>query len=236
MSKMLIRTFCVGVAVMLSLGPAPQASAVVSGSMNLANDAGGGIVLSLSLLDFALPVGGGVGSFSTGLGTSLSFSGGVVGPGAAGVIKDITVGGGALPDFITLSAAPNVHFDLTGLGPGVANTAAPNTFNPNDPASSPVAGSPLILTPTSTGTQISFTATGIARDIIAPNSIWTGLFTTQVVGKTPFQIQQTLVAQGSVASTYSASFQVVPEPTTWMLLTSGLICGWALRRKSRQRS
>jgi hypothetical protein len=143
------------------------------------------------------------------------------------------LGGGPLIDFMVFVGAPLLHFDLTALGPGVANTVAANTFDPNSLPSSPVAGSPLILQATTTGTSITFSASGIARDASGPTSNWLGLFTTQLAGVTPFQVQQTLLTGGNVSSTYSGAFQAVavPEPGTCSFLLGGLLCGLAARRK-----
>jgi hypothetical protein len=173
----------------------------------------------------------------TGIGTSVLYTaGGPLLAGASGSILDLAAGGGAVPDFMTFSSDPTLHFDLTSVGPGVANTLAAAVLDPNLPASSPFAGSPFILQPTATGTTITFSTGGIARDSSGINSTWSGLFTLQAPGVTPFQIQQSLLNGGNVISTYSAAFNVVgvPEPGTSVLFVTGLIGALAARRKLRR--
>lgn len=213
---------------------APNASATPVGSFDITNGAGGGIILSSLNIDFALPVGGGVGNDVTGIGTSVLYTAGVLLPGVSGSILDLAAGGGAVPDFMTFSSDPTLHFDLTSVGPGVANTLAAAVLDPNLPASSPFAGSPFILQPTATGTTITFSTGGIARDSSGINSTWSGLFTLQAPGVTPFQIQQSLLNGGNVTTTYSAAFTVVPEPGTSVLFVAGLIGVVAARRKLRR--
>jgi hypothetical protein len=228
-----IQTLAVAISLFLSVSLVSKTSATVSGPFDITNDTGGGVILSLTSIDFASPVGGGIGSMVSGIGTNVTFTGGgPLTPGSFGVIKDLTTGGGAVSDFMTFSIQPNLHFDLTALGPGVVNTIAATTFDPNLPPSSPISGSPFILQATTTGTSLTFSASGTARDTSGLTSNWSGLFTTQFVGVTPFQVQQTLLTGGTVSSTYSGAFQaVVPEPGTCVLLVGSLLCGLAVRRK-----
>lgn len=211
-----------------------RASAAVVGTVNLANTSGGGISLTSSSIDFLLPAAGGNGAMATGIGTNVGYMGG--GPlvsGANGLLKDFSIGSLPVLDFATFATDPNLHFDLTGIGPGVLNTTAVNTFDPNTAPSSPSVGSPYILQATATGTSLTFTVSGIARDLSSPDSFWTGMFTTQIAGATPFQIQQVLINAGTVSSTYSASFiatGTVPEPTAALLL-AGLVPMLSLRRR-----
>jgi hypothetical protein len=215
---------------------APNASATVNGTFDITNAAGGGLIVSSTAFDFALPVGGGNGDMVTGIGTNVSFSGG--GPllaGTPGQILDFSAGG-PVPNFMTFPTFPLLHFDLNFVGPGVNNTIAANTFDPNTPPSSPFAGSPLILQAGVTGTAITFSGGGTANDASGQPSNWFGLFTMQVSGVTPFQVQQTLLAGGTESSTYSGAFTVVPEPATSFLLLGGLLCGLAARRKLRSQN
>ncbi len=95
----------------------------VAGILNVSNCAGGGVTISSISIDWTLPVGGGNGCIQTGVGTNITYTGG--GPltsGVAGVAKDVTAGGGTVLDFMTFTGNPNLHFDLTSLGPGVNNT------------------------------------------------------------------------------------------------------------------
>ncbi len=211
-----------------------------AGILNVSNCAGGGVTITSTTIDWTLPVGGGNGCIQTGGGTNITYTGGgPLLPGVQGTILDLNAGGGAVPDFMTFVGNPVLHLDLTSLGPGVANTICAAALDPNLPACSPTAGSPFVFTPTSTGTALTLSAAGIARDASGTNSVWTGTFTTQIAGVTPLSIRNTIVGGGSITSTYSGSFTVnvtsqVPEPATMLLFGSGLCGVGAAIRKRRK--
>ncbi len=216
------------------------AKADVAGIMNVSNcaGAGNGMTLTATTIDFTLPVGLGNGCTETDTGTSITYTGG--GPLVQGVnnglVKDLTLGGGTVLDFMTFTGNPSLHFDLTSLGPGVANTnCAGLVFGQS---CSPGAGSPFILTLTPTGTSLSLSASGVARDASGHSSTWFGAFSTQIGGVTPLSIQSTLNGGGSIPTTYSGTFNVtapqVPEPTTILLLGTGLAGIAAKVRKRRK--
>lgn len=217
------------------------ASASVMGVLDIANCANGGVTVSANTITW-LPAGttAGYGCVVTGGATNVTFSGGTLGGGVTGDIKNLTLSPPTPgTNFLAFPSAtsPTLAFDLLSFGPGVANTTCTNTFDPNQPSCSVTAGSPFVLTPSSTGTFVGLSATIQAKDP-TPNTIFSGGFTTQISNQTPFQIQQTILAGGSVNSTHSADFRVkavVPEPgTTSMALLGGLFIGVAtLRRKIR---
>ncbi len=214
------------------------AKADVAGIINVSNcvGAGNGMTLTATTIDFTLPVGGGNGCTETTTGTSITYTGG--GPltsTVTGLVKDLSVPSGTVLDFMTFTGNPNLHFDLTSLGPGVANTNCASLFV----ECSPSPGSPFVLTGTPSGTSLSLSASGVARDASGHSSTWFGSFSTQFPGVTAASIQTTLNGGGTISSTYSGSFTVtaasqVPEPTTILLLGTGLAGIAAKVRKRRK--
>lgn len=228
---------------MLLVGVAAVEAAPV-GTLTTGICANGGVTVTANSIDWLLPAGGGNGCIQTGTTTNVTYTGG--GPllgGVLGTILDLTV---ATPfpvvDFMTFAGNPNLHFDLTLLGPGRTGanaTVCATVLDPNQPSCSVFAGSPFILAPTRTGTSVTLSASGIARDASGVSSTWEGAFTTQIASTTPAQIQTTINGGGSVTSTHSGEFRVslnpIPEPGTYaMLLSGGLLVGLsALRRRNK---
>jgi len=219
---------------LFSIAPA---SAAVIGHLDVANCAGGGVTVTATTIDFTLPVGGGNGCIQTGSGTSVTYSGGTLLPGVQGTILDLVAGGGIVLDFMSFTGNPNLHFDLTGIGPGVNNTVCAAVLDPNLPSCSAVAGSPFILAPTSTGTSITLSAVGIARDGTVPTSTFLGAFTTQIAGATPASLAATIAGGGAISSTNSGDFTItlsptVPEPSTIsMAMLGGVMVAFAAWKK-----
>jgi hypothetical protein len=124
---------------------------------------------------------------------------------------------------MTFSGHPLLHFDLTSIGPGPANTACPDTFNDADPICSIVAGSPFTVRPGTTGATVELAARGIARDGGPILSTWLGKFSANFAGQTPADLQQQFASVGFITSTHSGDFTVsfIPEPSTWTLMLVG---------------
>src|SRR5207249_8268464 len=122
--------------------------------------------------------------------------------------------------------------DLTFLYPGVLGqaqcAAAPapgQVCTPSIPAlvtpANPLGLSPYNFTNTQTGSTLSFSVAGNARRIsTGETSPFTGVFTEQF--NVSFQaVEATLGAGGTVQNSYSATFQVIPEPPAWSLIALG---------------
>jgi len=181
--------------------------AAVSGTFSIANCSGGGVQVSATTIDFTLPVAGGTGCIATGTPTNVTYSTGTLVPAVEGSIKDLTAGGPSIVlDFMTFTGNPDLHFDLTQLGPGVNNTDCTNLAIGS--TCSAFAGSPFILQNSGTGTSISLSARGIARDASNVTSNWSGDFTTQLTGQTPAEIQAAILNGQTITNTYSGQFRV----------------------------
>jgi hypothetical protein len=235
---------------------APSAYAAPLGHLSVGicadTSVGGGVIIKSTSIDWTPTRAGGTanGCIETGITTSVTYvGGGPLGPGVAGTIKDVTFIIPAVPgptsaaviDFMTFDGNPALHFDLALLGPGPLSTVCSSVLDANAPACSPSANSPYKLEATPTGTSLSIAASGVARDN-AGSSPWIGVFTTQFAKLSPADIQTILNQGGSVSSTESGDFElnasrqeVVPEPTTLLLIGSGLI-GSALGLRRRRKA
>jgi hypothetical protein len=194
---------------------APQVAATPAGLLRI-DSGSGGVAISATTIDWYAPIGPPFGAFLVGSGTTLTSSGGSPIAGTSGVLLDLNAATTPLPvrGFLTLTAYPALIFDLTQLGPGVANTICSGLAIGE--SCSPGAGSPFILTRTGTGVLVSLSVAGIARDGTFPEANWLGTFTTQVVrlgtitAPTPHDIQTFFLGNENavISSTYSAEIMV----------------------------
>jgi hypothetical protein len=209
------------------------ASAAPVGTLSIAACIGAGVTVTATTIDW-LPAGGGNGCINTVTPTNISYTGG--GPlvsGTNGLIADLG-GGLPVPDFMTFAGHPLLSFELTSIGPGVANAVCPNTFDAAGPVCSIFAGSPFVVRPGGGGATVTLAAFGLAHDDSGIPSNWMGSFSVDFAGETPADLQARFLNTGTITSGHSGSFvvtfQPVPEPASLMLLGTGLI-GAAMRAR-----
>lgn len=213
---------------------APIASATPVGHLDLANCSGGGAAVTATTINWLPDLPGGTdGCIQTGATTSINYSGGTLGPGVQGAIKDLNVAN-PLPiaNFIVLPApgTPVLTFELTGLGPGVSNTDCASLAIGESCAA--FAGSPFILTKIgATQTTVILPLVGMMSDG-SGMATWTGQFSTNISRMAPAAIQATILSGGTVSSTYAGDLNssAVPEPATAAsMMLGGLLLALAGR-------
>ena len=193
------------------------------------------------------PAGGGNGSFS--VGTSAGQTGAFVSvAGTPGTIKDLNFVSQppnqsfSLTNFIVFSSNPNLRLDLSfiflGGGPQANCTAVAAPGQQCTPVSAALVtpANPGGLTPytftnlPANQSTLSFSVSGTAFNAAnGLSSPFNGVFTTQF--NTSYQTQLASWSnQSPIVTTYSANFtttdpltSTVPEPTTLLLLCSGLV-------------
>jgi hypothetical protein len=219
------------------------ASAAVIGDL-VFNSADEEVYVSLSSIDWGPrntpPTADTTGIINTTAGTTLTYSGGSVGIGETGTIKDLVLTGPPIiPNvgFITFASHPGLSLDLLGLGPGSSNTNCGATTSTGDSCSLALPGgavSPFVLTRIGNRSTVTLGVFGTATDSSGAVTPWNGTFTTQI-NMTPGQIASFFAANptGEISSSYSAEVSVVPEPTTFLLMGLGLIAIGGVRRKLR---
>ena len=186
--------------------------------------AGNGVVVTATTIDWD-PAGTGLGCITTGATTNVTHAGGTLLPSTVGSIKDLPAGPVPVLNFMTFVGAPSLHFDLSGLSPGPANTncAGLNNFE----VCAAFAGSPFALQLSGGQTIVSLGVFGNVSDGVGPSSTWLGSFSVTLSNLTPAQIQTIIAGGGSVSSTHAGNFTLssvaVPELDSIVLLGMGLL-------------
>ena len=182
-------------------------------------------------------MGPGTGCVDTGAGTNLSYTGGTIGAGVVGDIKNLTSGGDLVNQFMVFPAgSPVLNFKLSAFGPGSPNLVCAGLTIGQSCSAAP--NSPFILTVLVGGltptTSVALAATGVVVDSTGA-AYWNGAFTTQV-NLSPLAIQIAIGQGGSVTSTTSGQFSLstVPEPGTLSMLLFGAgLVGFGLIRRRK---
>jgi len=181
----------------------------------------GGVSFTSTTTDF-LPAGGGTGTFVV-VGATLTGSF-VPLVATSGLVKDLSSASNpvnmafTLADFLTFAAAPNLHFTLTFIDPGVFTSANCGAAPAAGQTCTPVGSAYNFTNTTSTSSVLSFTVRGTVPNIITgETSDFVGTFTMSFLAN--YQtILATLNAGGTVTSSYTANFDVTggvtPTPTT----------------------
>jgi len=238
-----------------------NASASIMGTLNTGS--GGTVTVSLTSVIFnADPSSTPPGppwNAEVGNGTSLSFvgcSGVLNSPGclsateAIDVNSPVTAGSIGENNFLTFAAHPNLTFSLLAIGPGSTNTNCAAITGIIGQSCSVFAGSPILLTDTAGGTQVSLAVSGKASDtgvgglaggggsnyIGSFNDPLNGTVTTSLgttIAATPVGIQQ-FFCPGGVCATDGRSIDgrsqsgnffatTVPEPSSLFLGSLGIV-------------
>jgi len=241
-----------------------NASASIMGNLNTGS--GGTVTVTISSVTFNLDPSstppGPPWNAEVGNGTSLSFvgcsSGVLNSPGclsateAIDVNSPVTAASIGENNFLTFAAHPNLTFSLLAIGPGSTNTDCASITGPSHIglSCSVFAGSPILLTDTAGGTQVSLAVSGKASDtgvgglaggggsnyLGSFNDPLNGTVTTSLgttIAATPVGIQQ-FFCPGGVCATDGRSIDgrsqsgnffatTVPEPSSLFLGSLGIV-------------
>jgi hypothetical protein len=159
----------------------------------------------------------------------------------SGTIKELNtavdpIGSNFLLDhFITSTAAPAWDFALTFIQPGTGKDA--DCTAAAGAVCTPL-GSPFTITNlVGGGATLAFEVNGWVSDGAGPSTAFVGTFTTTYSDMNAAEILAQFVSQGYVQSSHSGQFSItgstpdVPEPTSLLLLGSGLLSATFLRRR-----
>ena len=228
---------------LLALATLPQsASASVIGHLVVGTCAAGDVAVTATTINWSPDISGFVSCLLVSGGTNVTSvgDGNLIAPPAftgTATINDLTIppSGGEIGfmSFVGGSPAVNMHFDLTGLGPGSGVLCTSGMVDGD--SCSAFAGSPFLLTKNGSSTSVSLHANGTIADTVGPLSFWSGAFTTQINGQTPLQIETTINSAGTIRSSFSGEFDVttVPEPVSLSLIGGGLMALAVIKRRKR---
>lgn len=138
-------------------------------------------------------------------------------------------------NFITAPVAPTYSFTLQMIFPG---SSADNTCdNVLGSVCTPL-GSPFTITNTASGSTVSISFAGIVSDGSGdPASPWTAVFTTPATDRAGV-ILGLIGTQGyyqtSSAGTFTVEAGVIPEPSTYGLIGTGLLALGMVARRRRK--
>jgi uncharacterized protein (TIGR03437 family) len=163
---------------------------------------------------------------STGAQTNFTTGSTSIGPGVTGQILSLNITvcnafqtpGCTAPDFIFFPSIPNLHFDLSLIGPGPNTATCTNQFD----SSQPVCGvfvatppsipfnSPFLLTALPTGSAVSLPIFGQVRSGSNVVATFTGVLATEFVGISPAQIEEGILNGVLDTGTYGISMIITP--------------------------
>ncbi len=218
----------------------PASATPIVGQLNIA----GGVRVSATLIDW-LPAGGGTGTFATtdpGTGYFSTIFNPVPPPFYTGTALDLSIATPLpLPNFLNTFLTPDPRYsDLSFTLTQVVVPSLPVCNGSETVGQSCVAfaGSPLILTRTSTGTSVEFDVFGRFIDptegLDSGANLASGVYSAQVSGSTPNELRLALTGANFgkfIGASYSAQFTATPEPVSMTLLGTGLLgVGFRVRR------
>lgn len=190
--------------------------------------AAGGIGINLASVFFYPAITGSTteACVSTGAQTNFTTGSTTIGPGVSGQILNLNISdctafqipGCVVTDFITFPSLPNLHFDLSLIGPGPTTANCTNQFDSTQPlcgvflASPPAIpiNSPFILTALPTGTALSLPVFGQVR--VGSNIVATyvGALAAEAPGISPLQLQEGVLNGLLDTGTYGISMIITP--------------------------